>query len=609
MKIVQLNTYDIRGGAARAAYRLHQGLLKIGQSSQMVVAQKSSTDETVFEVNLGKVEESVEKQLLLGAAIQEYYINVHRTEISNTLFSLPYPGYDLSALPMLHEAEVINLHWVAYYQSLTTLNSLFALGKPIIWTLHDQWAFTGGCHYTAGCQKYRQDCVACPQLAEDLFNLAATILKDKLELFKGANLTIITPSRWLAKCAKQSKLFGDLRVEVIPYALDTDIFYPIPKAKAKKNLGIEAEVVTLLFVAEHSIEKRKGFQELVAALQHCLDSRGFQELVQCEKIKLLCLGHSGYKDGSLGIPAVFLGYLDSNEEIRTAYAAADLFILPSLEDNLPNTILESMSCGTPVVAFDVGGVPDVVTNGVTGQLACPGDVSQMGEAIVSLVLNPEQREEMGKRCRQQMIEKNSLTDQAERYLQLYQELRQKDELSAREASEDSTLEREAVGTQIASTTPLVSVGTAKGPHFSGIFDQVLLKALKEFSLAKEKAYQASEADRAARLQVIEDLGRRLGEFEAERDNLAAELADLRQQFESVEADRAARLEVIEQQGRRLGELETERDKLQAERDGFLQLLLSVSKTRTYKLLLKLGRWKAIEQKISKILEDSIPPAE
>ena len=145
------------------------------------------------------------------------------------------------------------------------------------------------------------------------------------------------------------------------------------------------------------------------------------------------------------------------------------------------------------------------------------------------------------------------------------------------------------------------MGTAKGPHFSGIFDQVLLKALKEFSLAKEKAYQASEADRAARLQVIEDLGRRLGELEAE-------LAGLRQQFESVEADRAARLEVIEQQGLRLGELETERDKIQSERESALGVLFSVSKTRTYKLLLKLGRWKAIEQKISKILEDSIPPA-
>jgi glycosyltransferase involved in cell wall biosynthesis len=574
MTIVQLNTYDIRGGAARAAYRLHQGLLKIGQNSQMVVAQKSSTDETVFEVNLGKVEENVEKQLFFGAAIQEHYINAHRTEISNTLFSLPYPGYDLSALPMLHEAEVINLHWVAYYQSLTTLESLFALGKPVVWTLHDQWAFTGGCHYTAGCQKYRQDCVACPQLAEDPFNLAATFLKDKLELFKGANLTIVTPSRWLGECAKQSKLFGDLRVEVIPYALDTDIFCPLPKAKAKKGLGIEAEVITLLFVAEHSIEKRKGFQELVAALQHCLDSPGFQELVQCERIKLLCLGHSGHEAVSLGIPKVFFGYLDSNEEIRTAYAAADLFILPSLEDNLPNTILESMSCGTPVVAFDVGGVPDVVTNGVTGRLACPGDVRQMGEAIVSLVLNPEQRKEMGKRCRQQMIEKNSLTDQAERYLQLYQELHQKDELSAREVSEGSTLELEVEGAQIASTAPLVSVGAAKGPHFSGIFDQVLLKALKEFSLAKEKAYQASEADRAARLQVIEEQGQRLGEVEAERNNLQAERDNL----------------------------QAERDKIQSEKDGALQVLFTVSRTRAYKLLRRLGRWKAIEQSISEILE-------
>ena len=616
MAIVQINTYDIHGGAARAAHRLHHGLLEVGQNSQMLVMQKSSTDETVFRVNLEKVEENLEEQLFFGAAIQEHYINAHRTETSNTLFSLPYPGYDLSALPMLHEADIINLHWVAYYQSLTTLQSLFALGKPVVWTLHDQWAFTGGCHYTAGCQKYLQDCVVCPQLSDDPFNLAATILKDKIELFRGANLTIVTPSRWLAECAKQSKLFKDLRVEVIPNGLDTDIFSPLPKAKAKKRLGIGADVITLLFVAEQFTEKRKGFQHLVAALQHCLDSPGFQKLVQCERIKLLCLGHSGYEADSLGIPVVFLGYLDSDEEIRTAYAGADLFILPSLEDNLPNTILESMSCGTPVVAFDIGGVPDLVINGVTGQLVCPGDELQMSEAILSLVFNPKQLKEMGERCRQQMIEKNSLTVQAGRYLKLYQELHQQYEQSARDASEDSTLELESGGAHLASTAPLVSVETAKGPHFSDIFEQVLLKALKEFSLAKEKAYQASEADRAARLELIEEQGRRLGEVEAERNNLQSELANLRQHFESVQADSAARLGVIEDQGRRLGEVEAERnnlaaelgalrqhfesvqaerDKLQAERDGALQVLFSVSQSRAYKLLRRLGRWKAIEQ--------------
>ena len=608
MKIVQINTYDIRGGAARAAYRLHEGLLKIGQESQVLVVQKFANDETVYRVNLKEGEKSFEEQLFFGAAIQEHYIDAHRTEISNTLFSLPYPGYDLSSLPMLKEAEVINLHWVAYYQSTATLRSLFALRKPVVWTLHDQWAFTGGCHYTAGCQKYRRDCVACPQLAEDPFNLAAVILKDKLELFKGANLTIVTPSLWLADCAKQSKLFKELRVEVIPYGLDTDIFAPLPKAKAKKRLGIEADVVTLLFVAEQSAEKRKGFQELLAAMQHCFYNAEFQELVQGERIKLLCLGHSDYKADSLRIPAVFLGYLDSEEEIRTAYAAADLFILPSLEDNLPNTILESMSCGTPVVAFDVGGVPDVVTNGVTGQLVYPGDVSQMGEAIVSLVLNPELRKEMGKRCRKNMIEKNSLTDQAERYGQLYQMLYQDDKLSGRKPSEYSTLEVETGDAEIASTTALVSVGTMKGPHFSDIFDQVLLKALKEFSLVKEQAYQASEDDRAARLKVIEEQGRRLGEVEAERNNLQSELAHWRQHFESVQAESAARLQVIEEQGRRLGEVEAERDKLQSERDGALQVLFTVSRTRAYKLLRRLGRWKAIEQSISEISEGLLAPA-
>ena len=129
MKIVQINTYDIRGGAARAAYRLHEGLLKIGQDSQMLVVQKFANDETVYRVNLKEGEKSFEEQLFFGAAIQEHYIDAHRTEISNTLFSLPYPGYDLSSLPMLQEAEVINLHWVAYYQSPTTLAQFVCLAE------------------------------------------------------------------------------------------------------------------------------------------------------------------------------------------------------------------------------------------------------------------------------------------------------------------------------------------------------------------------------------------------------------------------------------------------------------------------------------------------
>ena len=538
MKIVQVSTNDVRGGAARAAYRLHRGLLQIGEDCRMLVRRKASTDDSVFCVTETNSAEKLE-ELFLGTAIQGHYINSHRTGISNTIFSLPYPGYDLSTLPLVQAADIVNLHWVAYYQSPLTLHKLFALGKPVVWTLHDQWAFTGGCHYTAGCEKYLQDCAICPQLTDDPFNLPAAVLRDKLEFFKGANLTIITPSRWLAACARESRLFKDLRVEAIPNSLETDVFSPLSKAKARESMGLAAETVTLLFGAEYGTEKRKGFRELMAAIQFCLKDAEFQNLVKDDRIRVLCFGHLSDELEAVGIPVVSLGYLNSDEEIRTAYSAADIFILPSLEDNLPNTILESMSCGTPVVAFDVGGIPDVVVNGVTGQLSPVGDVRQLGEAILSLVFDPDQREIMGQNCRKVMVEEYNLTVQAQRYVELYQELHQEYKLSAQITSEDSTAEVDQTEMPVvaptAETLP-VYLETAVGAHFQDIFDRVLFKALKEFSPAREKAYQASEADRAARLDQIHELTRLLQESEA---------------------DRAARLEVIHEQGRRMGELEAE----------------------------------------------------
>jgi glycosyltransferase involved in cell wall biosynthesis len=494
MKIVQINTNDIRGGAARAAYRLHRGLLQIGEDCRMLVKRKDSTDDSVFVVTPKNSAEKFDQEFFLSAAIQGHYINSHRTDISNTIFSLPYPGYDLSVLPLVQAADIVNLHWVAYYQSPLTLHKLFALGKPVVWTLHDQWAFTGGCHYAAGCEKYRQDCVACPQLADDPFDLPAAVLRDKIEFFRGSNLTIATPSRWLAACARESRLFKDLRVEVIPYSLDTDVFSPLPKAEAKEGLGLAAEIVTLLFVAHVGNEKRKGFQELMAAIQYCLAEPEFQSLVKSNKIRILCIGHPNDGLEAVGIPVVSLGYLDSDQGIRAAYSAADLFILPSLEDNLPNTMLESMSCGTPVVAFDVGGIPDVVVDGVTGRLAPVGDVRKLAEAILSLVFNPERREEMGQNCRKVMVEGYSLAVQAQRYLELYRELHQEHKLSAQVAPQDSAAELEQTEVPVAASAVKalpVYLETAVGPHFQDISDQVLFKALKEFAPARERAYQAA----------------------------------------------------------------------------------------------------------------------
>ena len=579
MRILQISTYDISGGAARATYRLHRGLRDAGHDCRMLVRYKDTNDRFVSSVAPENQAYTSDEALYLGVAIQGHYIDSHRTAVSNTLFSLPYPGHDLSTLPLIKEADIINLHWVAQYQSLLTLKRLFDLGKPVVWTLHDQWAFTGGCHYTAGCERYTKDCRACPQLAEDPFHLPEAVLKDKLRLFENARLTLVTPSRWMGACAGKSALFKDLRVEVIPNALETDLYRPFPKARAKKRIGLGPDTLTLLFGGVSGNEKRKGFPKLMGAIRTCLKDPGFRNLVKTKKISLIYFGHAGDALEGVGIPVQSLGYLDSEKDIITAYGAADLFILPSLEDNLPNTMLEAMSCGTPVVAFDVGGIPEGVKNGETGQLVPSGDVRQMGKAILSLISNPEQRKAMGKACRKRAQEQYRLEIQVRAYVDLYKEL-----IESRTPRVQSTTEDRISGAWLApgpsKERPLsVPLEFGMGPHFKEIYDPVLFKALKEFSCHAQGQWQASEADRAARLKdimklssqlavsesdrsdrdkLIKEVSERLNASENDRSRLLKDVEKLTGDLQKSEADRGARLEDIKKLSLQLAASESDR---------------------------------------------------
>ena len=537
MKIVQISTYDTSGGAAIAAYRLNRGLRLIGQDCRMLVRHKESQDDTVVLVDDKGRQENPNEDFFLSAIIQPYYIDSNQTELSNTLFSLPYPGYDLSELPILQSADIVNLHWVARYQSLVTLHRLFSLGKPVVWTLHDQWAFTGGCHYSAGCEKYQSDCVECPQLGDDPLNLPAAILKDKLEIFKNADLTIVTPSRWMASCAGKSKLFKGLKIEVIPNSLETNIYTPLPKPEAREEIGISPETITLLFGAIDGSEKRKGFFELVNAIKFCLNEDVFQKLLHDDKIRLVCFGKPSHELESIGIPFVTLGHLDSDEKIRSAYSAADIFLLPSLEDNLPNTILESMSCGTPVVAFDVGGLPDMVTNGVTGQLVPLFDTRKMGETIIDLIQKPDLRKSMGKEGRKRAEEEYSLSVQAGRYSDLYKELHLGNKSAFQTARAKSAVDT-AWGHVRKEESLSVPVTTAIGPSFREIYDQVLMKALRSIPVALNILDGRYDSQ-------VKDMRQQMKELHVHLEARLVKIHALTGMLKVAEADRAAGKREIE----------------------------------------------------------------
>jgi glycosyltransferase involved in cell wall biosynthesis len=419
LKITHVSSLDIQGGAARAAYRLHRGLIGLGQDSRLLTPRKASTDETVD--RLGTRAEATDLPHRSLQRLQRDYIDAQRTPVSNTLFILPYPGYDLTAHPRIRASDVINLHWVTRFQSPITVQRLLRVGAPVVWTLHDMWAFTGGCHYSSGCDGFERDCRPCPQLREDPHGLPAAVLADKLAVVDPRPI-VVAPSRWLAAAARRSRLFRDARIEVIPYSLETEIFAPAPRAEAKQRLGLGPDTATLLASADNGKERRKGFRVLAEALRLCSADPWFREQASRRALALLWFGSAPDELDALPMPVLPLGRITADEILRQVYSAADLYVLPSLEDNLPNTMLEAMSCGTPVIAFDVGGVPDVLEDRVTGRVVPPANAPRLAAAILDSLRDDDARRKMSEACRRTMEIDHSLDVQARRYMDLYEDL-------------------------------------------------------------------------------------------------------------------------------------------------------------------------------------------
>jgi glycosyltransferase involved in cell wall biosynthesis len=321
-------------------------------------------------------------------------------------------GYRVAdALP---EADIYNLHWVN--QFVDPLPFFRKTKKPIVWTLHDMNPFTGGCHYNVGCTRYRRACGECPQLgSSDENDLSQTVWNRKQEAYHQAiedgRLQIVAPSQWLAAKARRSALFSDAPVDVIPYGLDHTTFFPRETKGLQSALSIPADHRILLFVADSTRNRRKGFGLLKGALSGLTD----------QKVTLLSIGNH---EPTLGTATshVHLGRVQSDILLSVFYGFADLFLIPSRQDNLPNTVLESMACGTPVVGFNTGGIPDMVRPGETGWLAEVGNVRELRQSIEQALRDDDARRRMGRRCREIVETEYTLDTQARRYRTLYRKL-------------------------------------------------------------------------------------------------------------------------------------------------------------------------------------------
>ncbi len=403
LKVGMFSTY-LTGGAGIACLRLHKGLKSRGHESRTFSYQPNVTGDH-FQL------QTLPAESVLFDALSPIVSENNRHK-GSTRFSASYPSLLPEQLEFADSFDVINVHWVAEMLSAEAVSFLANLGKPLVWTLHDMLPFTGGCHYSNGCEGYKESCTDCPQLISHFDDYPAQVLKSKLTCWTD-DIVVVSPSRWLAECARNSKVFRNNRIEVIPNSVDTNVFRPMGKTASRRRLGLPCDCSILLFTSYDNNERRKGFIELLEMTKH-LNEVG-------QEFHILTFGHEASELREIGLPYTCLGYSDDIEQLVAGYCAADVTILPTLEDNLPNTILESVACGTPVVAFDSGGVGDAVINDVTGFIVERGDTKALAKMVVT-ALGVDFRD----RCRRFALEHFSLDVQAMRYERLFEELLSKE---------------------------------------------------------------------------------------------------------------------------------------------------------------------------------------
>jgi glycosyltransferase involved in cell wall biosynthesis len=412
MEIIHISFEDIYGGAARAAYRLHKALLSSSVNSQMLVQNKASDDYTVLRVGL-KVEQAINKfRPTLDSLPVKLYKN--RKPISFAPAWLP-SGNIIKKIKQINP-DIVHLHWIC--GGMIRIENLVKIKKPIVWSLHDMWAFTGGCHYDTECRKFKNGCQGCPILGSNRKNdLSKKVFDRKRKSFERMDsLTIIGLSKWLKECAKSSLLFKNKKIVNLPNPIDADTFKPIEKVIARDILGLSWNTRLILFGAMGATSVlRKGFKELCEALAK-LEVNGVND------IELIVVGGSKPQNApNLNFKTHYLGHLQDDISLRVIYSAADVMVMPSLQENLSNAIMESLSCARPVVAFDIGGNSDMVEHKRNGYLAKPFDAEDMADGI-EWVINNKNYDKLCENAKQKVLTEFDSKVVADKYIQLYEQI-------------------------------------------------------------------------------------------------------------------------------------------------------------------------------------------
>ncbi|MEM8808524.1 MAG: glycosyltransferase family 4 protein [Cyanobacteria bacterium P01_G01_bin.38] len=417
MKVLHLSTSDYNGGAARGAYWMHKALQQSGVDSHLLVAEKSTDDPSV----IGSQGITGSQKILNGVRQTVEYWPLRRYKQKKAGFFSPaiFPSKLVNQVRAINP-DIINLHWVSL--GLLRPEYLQQFNKPIVWTLRDMWSFTGGCHYGGECDRYQQKCGCCPLLGSTKdTDLSRQVWQRKHKSWQTLSLTLAPISQWLADCARQSTLFKTKQIEVIHNAVDTTQYYPIDKKVARDILKLPQGKKLILFGAiSPTADVRKGFPYLASALRMLSKQSGEQD-----RLEAVIFGTSQPDQPlDLGLKTTFLGRLHDNTMLALAYSAADVMVVPSIQEAFGKTSIEAMACGTPVVSFDSTGLKDSVAHLETGYRAKCFSSDDLARGILWVLEDPHRWQLLSDQARQRVEQAFAFPVQAKAYLELYQTLYQ-----------------------------------------------------------------------------------------------------------------------------------------------------------------------------------------
>jgi glycosyltransferase involved in cell wall biosynthesis len=428
MKVSHFSTFPY-GGAAAAALRTHRQLRKQNVDSRFYYHRNDRDDvredaeEKIQKIDLVPPKQGILRRFVNGKKTKkrnkEIY-RLHNQHLANR--NAHSETFSMARLPEVSrlsldsvDVDVVHLHWLAFFADYESFFESIPRHVPIVWTLHDMNAFTGGCHYSGGCQRFRSGCGGCPQITNPSpQDVSADSFEAKRLAMAGRRIHVTAPSQWMIDLAQQSSVWPEeTTFEKIHLGFDLSQFYPVDKSEARRQLGIESDAVLIGFGADDLKSHRKGFHHLLNSLRKIQSKSPIEGLV---------FG-AGEIPPSEDLPKFHSqGFVDSVDRQRLIYSAADLVIVPSREDNQPQVGLEAMACRTPVVGFDAGGIPEYVRQGETGCLVPLGDEGRLAESISGLVDLQSLRQRLGDSALAMVAAEFELEKQTQSYQRTYENL-------------------------------------------------------------------------------------------------------------------------------------------------------------------------------------------